>query len=233
MKKVLLLPLLWGITFQSFGQDVDSSKSERPLPTYTEGFALGLKAGTAGFGLDLYHSINRHFTGRIGFGLFNYKTRFISGSSTDDVQIGLDGNIKIKTVNALIDYYPFKRMGFRLTGGIMLNLNEVTLDGKPTRDVKLEDLTFTVDEIGTLSGKAEFNKLAPYIGLGFGQPFLRNRLKFNIDLGFFYQQSPKVSLTATKMLEPSQDQAAIIERNLKPLKYYPVLNLGVSYRLNK
>jgi len=33
------------------------------------------------------------------------------------------------------------------------------------------------------------------------------------------------------MLEPSNDQGPIIENNLKPLKYYPVLSIGLSYNI--
>ncbi|MDQ1086064.1 hypothetical protein [Siphonobacter sp. SORGH_AS_1065] len=232
MRKILF-PVMLITAFQSWGQTVDQPEPERPLPKYTNGFAVGLKVGTSGVGLDIYRSINRRFDARLGVSAFNYNARFVSGSATDDIQIGLNGKIKLNTINALLDYYPFKRVGLRLTGGLMVNLNQVNFDGAPTRDVKFKDLSFTAEEVGSLSGKAEFNKVAPYIGFGFGQPFLRKRLKFNADIGFFYQQSPMISLVATKMLQPSENQGPVIEKNLQPLKYYPVLVFGLSYRLNK
>jgi hypothetical protein len=215
----------------------DSSRSEpavvteRPLPLYRPGFAFMISAGTAGGGVAVGYSIRRQLAVRLGANLFNYKGTLKSGKETDEIQIGFDYTVKLQNANLMLDYYPFKRAGFRLTGGAFYNLNQISFFGKPTKDVKINDVVFTIDQVGTLDGKANFNKLAPYIGLGWGNPYTRHRLKFMLDVGFFYQQSPIITFKTTGLLEPSSDQGAVIQNNLKPLKYYPVVNLGLSYKL--
>lgn len=207
------------------------SKTSSPLPPYRPGFAVMLSAGSAGGGVAVGYSINRQLAARLGVNLFNYSGTLKSGKDSDDLQIGFDYKLKLQTTNLLLDFYPIKRSGFRVTGGAFYNLNQISFFGKPVKDVTFNDVTFTVDEVGTLDGKATFNKIAPYIGLGFGNPYTRGRLKFMADVGFFYQQSPSISFTTTGMLAPSSDQGPIIERNLSPLKYYPIVTLGASYKL--
>ncbi|MGV3556533.1 hypothetical protein [Larkinella arboricola] len=227
MKNVLLLFLSVALPGWSLAQqDVQSTTS-----SFQPGVAVGIRAGTAGIGLDISKSITPQWVLRVGGNLFSYTGTLKSGKDTDDIQIGFDYKLKLASVNALIDFYPFRRAGFRVTGGVFYNLNELTFDGLPTKEVVFNDVTFTREEIGTINGKANFTKVAPYLGLGWGHPFRGTKLTFMADLGVFYQQSPQVTLVTTGMLEPSSDQGPVIERNLQPLKYYPVLNLGLSYRL--
>jgi hypothetical protein len=206
-------------------------KMPKPLPTYQPGFAVMLSAGSAGGGVAVGHSISRQLAARLGVNMFSYSGTLKSGKDTDNLQIGFDYKLKLQTTNLLLDFYPISQSGFRMTGGAFYNLNQISFFGKPVKDVKFNDVTFTVDEVGTLDGKATFNKLAPYIGLGFGNPYTRSRLKFMADVGFFYQQSPAISFTTTGLLTPSSDQGPIIQRNLSPLKYYPIITLGASYKL--
>lgn len=200
---------------------------------YRPGVAVAVHAGTAGVGADVAVALHRRVNLRVGGNFFTYTGQELSGKDTDDLQVAFDYTLKLKSFNALIDFYPFKNAGFHLTGGAYYNLNTIAFNGKPTKDVQFNDVVFTVDEIGTLDGKATFNKVAPYAGVGWGHPFLRRRLKLTIDAGFFYMQSPMVTLTTTKMLEPSSDQGAVIEQSLEPVKYYPVLTIGLSYNLGK
>ncbi|WP_461148737.1 hypothetical protein [Spirosoma pulveris] len=225
---ILALPLV--ATAQN-DTPAGAARATRPLPLYKPGFALMLSAGSTGGGVAVGYSINRSVAVRVGANLFNYDGTLKSGKDTDDIQIGFDYTVKLKNADLMVDLYPFKRSGFRLTGGAYYNINTVTFFGKPTKDVKFNDTVFTIDEVGTLDGKADFNKVAPYVGLGFGNPYTRKRLKFMVDIGFFYQQSPLVTFRTTGMLEPSSDQGAVIQKNLEPLKYYPVVNLGLSYKL--
>ncbi|AUD04351.1 hypothetical protein CWM47_22405 [Spirosoma pollinicola] len=190
-----------------------------------------MHAGTAGIGVDISKSIFRQLSIRAGANLFTYNGNLKSGKDSDDLQIGFDYTVKLSSFNLLLDYYPIKRAGFRLTAGAYYNQNQISFFGKPTKDVKFNDVVFTVDQVGTVDGKANFSKVAPYAGIGWGHPFLKNRLKFMVDVGVFYQQSPTITFATTGMLEPSSDQGPIIQDNLKPLKYYPVVNLGISYNL--
>lgn len=208
-----------------------TSFSPRSLPTYRPGFAIMASAGSAGGGVAVGYSINRRFAARLGANAFRYSGTLTSGEDSDELQIGFNYKIKLQTVNALVDYYPFDQTGLRLTGGAFYNLNQIDFFGKPTKDVKLNDVTFTVDEVGTLTGQADFKRIAPYLGLGFGNPYTRRRLKFMFDLGFFYQQSPQITFKTTGLLEPSSDQGPIIQDNLRPLKFYPIINVGLSYKL--
>ncbi|NBB22827.1 hypothetical protein GVN20_25955 [Runella sp. CRIBMP] len=200
---------------------------------YRPGVVVMLHGGTAGLGAGVAVALHRRVNLRVGVNAFTYQTQILSGKDTDDLQIAFDVKAKLKSANVLLDLYPFKNLGLHLTGGLYYNLNEMTFFGKPTKDVKFNDVVFNIDEIGTLDGKASFNKTAPYVGFGWGQPFLRNRFKVSFDAGFFFMQSPKITFRTTKMLEPSSDQGAVIEQSLEPVKYYPVVNISLSYNLGK
>lgn len=206
-------------------------KKSRPLPTYQVGLAPILQVSTAGFGVGVAHSISRHFAARAGINLFNYQGIYNAGKDTDDLQLAFDYSFKLTSINLLLDYYPFRRLGFRLTAGTYFNRNRFSLFGQSTKDFKFNDVVFTVKDIGTIEGTARFQRFAPYAGIGWGHPFLRKRLKLMVDLGMFFQNSPKIDFRTTGMLAPSSDQGAVLEDNLKPLKYYPIFNIGLAYRL--
>ncbi len=228
---LLALPLATYCQTDSLNASVATPKSIRILPVYRPGFALILSVGTVGGGLSIGHSVSRQFSLRTGVSLFNYAGTIKTGKETDNIKINLAYKLNLQTAHLLADFYPVKQSGIRLTGGAFYNLNQVTFFGTPNNDVKFNDISFTTAEVGTLDGKAVFNKIAPYIGLGFGNPYTRNRLKVMFDIGFFYQQSPQITFKTTGLLEPSSDQGAVIENNLKALKYYPIVNLGISYKL--
>jgi uncharacterized protein (DUF2062 family) len=82
-----------------------------------------------------------------------------------------------------------------------------------------------------LNAELTFNKVAPYIGIGFDNPLAgAPGLGFTFDLGTFFQGGPKASMTATKLLTPSASQSGILEDDLKALKFYPVLSFGLYYK---
>ncbi len=233
-----LLSLLLALPVMAYSQSdslttraVVAPRQIAPLPTYRPGFALMLSAGTTGIGLGIGHSINRHVGVRVGANLFTYIGTTKSGKTTDNVQMGIDYKAKLQSANLMLDIYPFKRTGFRLTGGAFYNLNQITFFGMPAKTVTFNDISFTPTEVGTLDGKVNFAKIAPYAGIGFGNPYTRSRVKFMLDIGFFAQQSPQVTLVSTGLLEPSSDQGAVIQDNLRALKYYPVASFGISYKL--
>lgn len=156
-------------------------------------------------------------------GQFNaFKTSF-SGDVGDFGQTALlTADISLQTIQLLADWYPTSS-GFRLSGGLVINNNQVTIAG--TGKVNGKDATVN----GTLKMS---DSISPYLGLGFAtRPKDAKGLGFNFDLGVLFQ-SPKVSLTATG---PTINQADV-DNQLKTmqdaadkLKVFPVLGLGVSY----
>ena len=99
--------------------------------------------------------------------------------------------------------------------------------------------------LGTLRGQVEWDSVAPYAGLGFGNPFGGDGgWSFALDLGVIFQGEPQVTLTPVfspgspldnpvgrALLRTQLDEE---ERNLEEefsdFDLYPVLAFGVSYR---
>ncbi len=111
-------------------------------------------------------------------------------------------------------------------------MNRANFTGTPTKPLVLNQLSFSPDEVGTVTGQVDYPKVAPYIGVGWGNPYTRRRFKFMLDMGVFSQpEPPTVKLHSTGMLEPFAEQWPIMQYNLRVLKLYPILILGVSYKL--
>ena len=193
-------------------------------------YAVGLKAGSAGIGLETSVSINENFNGRLSGSYIGYNT---NGLFTDlEPNISYDISASVLSIGLLADYYPFERL-LSLSAGVYYLDFGVDADVVSAESYTIDRKTFTPERIGSLSGTVDYrSKVAPYAGIGLGNPVSPGSpLTFNFELGAMYTNSPRVRMQGEGMIAPTATQDKNFEDGLKDFKFYPVLNLGLSYRL--
>ena len=156
-------------------------------------FAVAVRAGTPGVGLDLDLGLSPSFGMRVGFAAFNVNHTV----NTSDVDY--EGRLKLSTVTGLLDWYVFQG-GFHLTAGVAGNGTKLDVVGQPSQgSYTINGTTYTSSQLGSLTGQLKFgNSVSPYVGLGWGNPAGENgRVHFLFDVGAIYGGTPTVSLTAT------------------------------------
>jgi hypothetical protein len=195
------------------------------------GFAIAGKAGTLGLGGEASVNLFQDINFRAGFCTFPF--------DYDSTVNGIDYKFKIdlQTIPLMIDWYPFHD-SFHLTGGIILNNTDVDLRARSSGSVEVGGTTYTADQAGTLYGNVGFNRVAPYVGLGWGNPFGHDsRLGLLCDLGVAFSGTPDVSLRAngtyadnpTFQSSLAQEQRDI-QSKVDKYKFYPVLSVSLYYR---
>lgn len=194
------------------------------------GLAIAGKASTLGLGGELTTGITSNVNARVGINTFDMDF----DEEFDDVEydVGLD----FSSVSVLVDWYIFND-SFRISGGVISMDHELDLDatGPAGETEEIGDNTYTWADIGTLSGSVEVDDLAPYVGIGWGDPVNSGRRwGFYCDLGVAFTDSPDVKLTATGvaagLAADVQKELDDIEDDLDSFKFYPVLSLGLYYR---
>lgn len=191
-----------------------------------QNYAASLQMGTLGINLEAIRSFGPEINARIGFSFYSQDINNL-GSSSDYTTMS---KLNLLSFFTFADWFPFNS-SFRLTGGLIVNLNKGSMTLTPLKTYYDGNIAYTPEKLGNLTADIDFNKIAPYIGLGFGNPTAgKPGLGFSIDIGTFYQGSPKASMTANKLLEPSASQAYILQNNIKWFKFYPVLSFGLTYK---
>jgi len=195
------------------------------------GLAISGKAGTLGLGGELTTAITSNVNARVGLNTldFDYDDEF------DNVEY--DVGLGFSSFSALVDWYLFDS-SFRISGGLISMDHTLDLDATPSESVDIGDGTYTPAQIGTLSGDVDIDGVAPYIGIGWGDPMDPDkRWGFYCDFGVAFTDSPDVSLAANGTLASDPTfQANLakerreIEDDLEPFKFYPVLSLGIYFR---
>ena len=198
--------------------------------------ALTADLGTTGIGLHLSLPLQKNLNARLGFNTLNYS--YASSSNNVDY----DFKLKLNTLDALVDYYPGEG-NFRLTGGLTYNNNKITAVGKSNASGTyiINGTAYTAANAGQINGKIDFRKVAPYLGIGWG-----NALKtetgwgFSADAGVLFQGSPNTSLTSSGCTAPGNGCSSLnsdldaenrrLRDKANDLKLYPVLRVGASYR---
>lgn len=191
--------------------------------------------GTTGFSLHLTTPLAAKLNARVGV---NYG-RFTYDGNTDDVQY--DFKLKLATVDALLDYHPFDG-AFRISGGLVYNGNNSEAIAKPNGNgtYELNGRIYPAAAVGDLSGKMEFRKTAPYLGIGFGNAVKAAGWNFGMDLGVTFQGAPETSLSnrgcnapaavCTQIASDVAAENASFKEEVKDFDVYPVIRVGVSYR---
>jgi len=191
--------------------------------------------GTTGLGLHVATEVAPKLNARVGVNVANYS---YDGSTSD---IKYDFKLKLATADALLDYHPFDG-AFRVSAGAVYNANKIKAKAKPNGNgtYTINDTVYDAATVGNLEGKIDFRKVAPYLGIGWGNAAKEAGWGFGMDLGVTFQGSPKIdfastgcSADATRCAQLNRDVQAEkgkLADEVKDFKFYPVIRIGVSYR---
>ncbi len=199
-----------------------------------QGVAVAAKVGSTGVGGDLTVGLSRYVNLRGGVQGFTHS------QTRRQQEVEYDADLKLLTELVVFDFHP-EAKGFRISAGAYFNSNKVMAVTTDAATYTINGRTYRASDVGKINGTVDFNnKVAPYLGLGWGNAVAPGSpWRFAFDLGAFYQESPKVGLKATLVnpaLVPPTFTADLeaerqkTEDDLKNYKIYPVLAFGVSYR---
>lgn len=198
-------------------------------------FAPSISIGTTGIGAHLAIPLAQKLDLRIGGNLFDYDYSGKRGSVDYDFQI------KLRTVDLLLDLYPLQS-GFRVTGGAVYNGNHVDARGTPNvaGTYVLNGHSYSAADAGSIDGRIDFRRFAPYLGIGWGSRPAAKGWSVNADVGAMVQGRAQVALnnsgcklpgTLCASLQQDIDvEAASLHDKIDSYSVYPVLRIGAVYR---
>jgi len=195
---------------------------------------IALKGGTLGIGAEIGVGLTDAIILRGGADYL----KFNFDSTIDQVDYNMEP--ELKNASLLLDWHPFAN-GFRLTGGVYLNDNEINVDGTYRKDLipgqyqQYANLT----DLAHVKGTVDFNTFAPYAGLGWTSNHGEKGWGVAFDLGIMFQGEPKVSdLHAEspfglenhpEVVRFLDEQKRAIEDDVDEFQYYPVATINLTY----
>lgn len=180
------------------------------------------------FAFSLTEKVNARVSGTF----FNYQTDGVYAD--DEPSIAYDVETSMTSLGLIADYFPARR-GFKLSVGVFYHDFIVDGGANPNEDYKYNDeKTFSKERLGSLAGTMDYeSKIMPYAGIGVGNPVaLGNKIKLNFDIGALYTNSPRFEMEGEGMIAPTANYGQDFEDGMADFKFYPVINLGLSFRIN-
>lgn len=205
-----------------------------PLAASATGEAgVSIRLGTLGLGIEAATSVLPKLNIRGGIQGFSGDLEEVDA---DDIEYNF--SLDFLTLGVLADWHAFDG-GFRLSGGLMINNNEMVGIAAPQNvEYEIGDQTYRPDDVGTLKGTLGFSSLSPYLGVGWGN-MVGDGKKWGLmaDIGLLFQGSPEVDFSASGLIAEDPEFVANLEReerraeeDLEEFDAWPVISIGVSYR---
>jgi hypothetical protein len=154
--------------------------------------------------------------------------------TADDVHY--HGKLNLGAVPVFLSVFPFAG-NFHIDAGLAFNNNRLSVTATP------QDTFYTINGhiyssalLGTLHGATHFHTTAPYVGIGWGDPFIGFPLTFTASAGALFEGAPGIVLSAPNAAlipgAPSDIAAAQAKLNHDAgvLRIWPVVNIGLVYR---
>ena len=202
------------------------------------GFAADLSAGTTGVSAHGQLAVHPRLALRLGYNVLEF------GRDDEEISgVSYSGDLEFAGFGGFVDLHP-TRSPFTVIGGVFVGDKSAVLDAVPTEDVTLGDQTFTPEQVGLLTGDAEFGDTALFAGLGYDPSLYRDgRLSLVVRAGVMFAGEPDVALDASVLSDDSVPEEArdelraaldaeevILEDDIDDYAYYPVLTVGLGYR---
>ena len=209
---------------------------------------VAVKMSTLGVGFDGGVAVADQANVRVGVNFFNFNHDF------DNDGITMAAQLKMRSVSAQFDWYPFAG-SFHLSPGLMLyngNRVEATASTPGGTQFTLGNETLLSSSISPVRGDAKiaFKRVAPSVLFGWGNVVPRGEKRWSIpvELGVVFSRAPTATLNlagsaclpngtncrniATEPLlqQDLRQEEANLNDDLSVLKIIPVISFGFGYR---
>jgi hypothetical protein len=200
---------------------------------YHLGFRIAPRISTLGGGLEVAKGITPWLGLRGGVNYFTYS--YDSEESGNQYELELE----LKSFGLFVDLHPFKQ-AFRITGGFLINGNEVTGNAKlaPGEKFELDGNEYSLAN-DAASMALTYDTFAPYAGIGFDTTFGdHDNWGFTFDIGVVFSGSPDLAINANAQ-DPAEQAAFEVEKkkevdelkeDLNDYEFWPVVSTGIVYQ---
>lgn len=237
--------------FGSPGPAVVTSAASPQSAPHTGPFssiAIGVKVGVLGVGMEVATPLNRYLNLRAGGNFFNFS------DTLSDSGVNYTANLRFRSAEASIDWFPWAR-GFHISPGALLyNGNQITatalIPGGDSFTLNDTDYISSPSDPVHGSGSIVFAKAAPKLTVGWGNlvPRSGRHFSFPFEVGFSYAGDPKVALNfAGTVCDPNglgcqsiasdpsaqanvAGQQQKIVNDVAPARFFPILSTGFAFR---
>ncbi len=199
------------------------------IPAYADTTVNG-KLSTLGLGVEAAFPVTPSVDARIG--LNAYKYGFSKAATSNGLITNYSGDLKLQSLQAMADWHPWES-SFRVSGGLAYNNNKFAMAGKPVAgNINIGGVTYAVAAGQSVDATVDFNKVAPYLGIGWGRTPKNTGLSVTSDIGIMFQGKPNGSITTNIAGVASADinkANTDLKDALKSFNIYPVLSIGIGY----
>lgn len=191
-------------------------------------FGVAVKAGSAGVGADVGFSLSGPLTLRAGAGYLPLeRDGDLSGRT-----FSIETPPTLVTVGA-----DLKLVGpLRLTGGVLFRSDDIVFSTDISGSTTIGNETYTSS--GTLHGRMEDQKTAPYLGIGFGS-LTGTGIGFFAEVGAAFTGEPTFRLTGSGPISEQpgfeaslrEEERKIQDDHPEWLKFWPMVQVGLRIGL--
>jgi hypothetical protein len=201
---------------------------------YHLGFRIAPRISTLGGGLEVAKGITPWLGLRGGVNYFTYS--YDSEESGNQYELELE----LKSAGFFVDLHPFKQ-AFRITGGFLINGNEITGNAKlasgETFELDGKDYSLAGD---AASMALTYDTFAPYAGIGWDTTFGdHDNWGFTFDIGVVFSGSPDLAINANvdstdpnsgTFEEAKKKEVDELKEDLNDYELWPVISAGIVYQ---
>jgi hypothetical protein len=217
---------------------IENSPASNPVPQAKNtssrkksGWAIVPEVSTLGLGGHVVKKITPNVNARLGINNFG---RDINVNETD---YDYKGNLNLFNVSTLVDYQPFKKVGIRLSSGLVFGNNNIqgtadvservanglgiVRDGVLTIRNRNGNQTLNIENLASFDTDIEINEgVSPYLGIGGGNAVKAGKgVGFWWDLGVVFSGSPNAEVTSNFSTEiPAELRDRVVAQAEEELK---------------
>jgi hypothetical protein len=202
-----------------------------PVSLEAQNYRLSAQVGTIGVGGGIAVGINDYFDVRGGLAFLPYERDM----TLSDIEYA----VEFPSPNGLVvlDFFPAGRRA-RLTGGLFYSLGDAKFSTSALSPIRIGARDYLPLEIGIITGELKNSDLAPYFGVGLGDP-MGIGVGFFLDVGMAFRSAPEVTMkvTGTKRNDADFQEQLDAERkaiaedsDVKFFQNYLVISLGFRVR---
>lgn len=243
--------------FPALPQPASAGAASLPNPSPAEGggsnvlsrMGVGISLSpTLGPGAEVAYEVTHRINVRGGFNYFSYSANFNNSG------VSYGGTLKFESGEVHLDYFLWRSL--HVSPGILFspgNLLSANLSVPAGNTFTLSGTTYESSSASPISGTGslKFNTVAPSILFGLGNlvPRGRRRVSMKFEIGGAYRGTPGTVLnfTGTACLQNGTNclpvnnnpafqssvaaQQTKFNNDISFLKFYPIISLGVGFRL--